>query len=190
MIKKLLFISDVGLAAIVLSTTMIADSHAQAPTPVNCVQGCSSGGTFTVNNITGGTVTTLQGGSWTVTATAADPCVYATKSNVPISYVTTTSIQLVGLSTGKLIYVCSLALIGSTATVFSLTSGTGTACSTTIAAVMGAATATNGMSLTSNGGMTLGSGAGTIAIAPASSELCMIQSGSGTLAGNLTFVQQ
>lgn len=180
MIKKLFIICEVAVAGAALSSFYISEAVAQAPTPVNCVQGCSSGGTSTV----------LQGGAWTVTTLAADPCVYNTKTNIPISYQTTTSLQLVGLSTGKVIYVCSLALIGSTATVFSLTSGIGTACATSAAAVMGSSTATNGISLAANGGLTLGSGAGTVAIAPASSELCIIQSGAGNLSGNITVVQQ
>ena len=159
----------------------VGSAHAQAPTPVICVSGCSLGS---------GTATVLQGGTWTVTTLAADPCVFNTKTNIAISYQTTTSLQLVGLSTGKLIYVCSLALIGSTATVFSLTSGIGTACATSTAAVMGSSTATNGISLAANGGLTLGGGAGTVAIAPASSELCIIQSGAGNLSGNITVVQQ
>ena len=166
--------------ATIISGLDIETAKAQAPTPVICVSGCAAGT---------GTVTANQGGTWTITTLAADPCVFNAKTNLPISYQTATSVQLVGLSTGKLIYVCSLALIGSTATVFSLTSGTGTACATATAAVFGAATATNGVSLTSNGGLTLGGGAGTVAIAPAGSELCIVQSGSGNLSGNLTYVQ-
>ena len=139
----------------------------------------------------GSTCATVAGGALSVNVSNAstDPCVN-TKTNLPISYTTATSIQLVALSGSTKIYVCSLGLIGSTATVFSIIGGTGTACATSAVAIMGAATATNGMSLTTNGGLTLGSGLGTIAVTGAGSELCIVLSGGGTLSGNLTFVQQ
>ena len=209
MIKKLFVICEVAAAGAALSSFYIYDANAQAPTPVICVSGCSAG-SGTVNAQIIGTVplptgaatsanqttqiTILQGiltgvtgsvpsGTNTIGFISADPCSQATKTNIAISYVTTTSLQVVGLSTGKVIYVCSLSLIGSTATVFSLTTGTGTACATSAAAIMGAATATNGISLAANGGLTLGSGFGTIALSASGAELCIVQSGGGVIAG-------
>jgi len=120
----------------------------------------------------------------------ADPCMFTAKSNLAVSVQTAISVQLVALSTGTTIYVCSLSLIGSTATVFSITTGTGTACATSTAAVFGTATATNGISLATNGGLTLGNGGGTVGLGASGAELCLIQSGGGTLAGNLTYVQK
>ena len=46
------------------------------------------------------------------------------------------------------------------------------------------------MSLAANGGVTLGNGAGTIAVTAASSELCTLQSNAVYVSGNLTYVQQ
>ncbi len=103
---------------------------------------------------------------------------------------TTASVQLVALSGSTKIYVCSLALIGSTATVFSVIGGTGSACGTSAVAIMGSSTATNGMSLALNGGLTLGNGNGTVASTAAGSELCLVQSGAGNISGNLGVVQQ
>jgi len=186
MIKKLFVICEVAAAGAALSSFYIYDANAQAPVPVICVSGCAAG-SGTVNALIVGS---LPSGTNTIGFISADPCSQATKTNIAISYVTTTSLQVVGLSTGKVIYVCSLSLIGSTATVFSLTTGTGTACATSAAAIMGAATATNGMSLIANGGLTLGSGFGTIALSASGAELCIVQSGGGVIAGNLTYVQQ
>lgn len=122
----------------------------------------------------------------------ADPCMFQAKTNLAVNVATAVSVQLVGLSTGQTIYICSLSLIGSTATVFSLTYGTGTACATSPTAVIGGATATTsvGLSLAANGGLTLGNGQGTVALTGSGAELCLIQSGSGVIAGNLTYIQQ
>jgi hypothetical protein len=118
-----------------------------------------------------------------------DPCSYAAKTNLPISFQTTSITQQIALSGSTKIYVCSLSLIASAATVFSVTGGTGTNCGTP-AALIGTTSATHGLSLAANGGMTLGNGAGTVAVTAAGSELCLVQSGAGDLVGNLTYVQQ
>ena len=167
------------------------------------------GGTWSVT--ASGTVSALQSGPWSTTVTnanangqatmansspvalasnqsVADPCMFQVKTNVPVSVTTSASVQLVALSGSTKIYVCSLGLIGATATVFSITGGTGTACATSAVAIMGAATATNGMSLTTNGGLTLGNGGVTVASTAAGSELCII--GGTGISGNLTVVQQ
>ena len=122
-----------------------------------------------------------------------DPCSsQLTKTNVPISMTGTTTIKLVSLSSAKQIYVCSFSVIASAATVFSLADGTkvSTECDTTAEAVIGATTATHGLSLAANGGMTFGAGSGTVArTTTAAHDLCLFQSGSGDLSGNLTYVQ-
>lgn len=122
----------------------------------------------------------------------ADPCSLGNKTNLPISQNGTSSVQLVGLSGSTVIYVCSLSLIAAGATTVVLTTGTGTACVTGNAAVIGDTTANiaNGLSLAANGGLTLGNGAGTIAKGAASSELCMTLGTNVRMSGNLTYVQQ
>lgn len=121
-----------------------------------------------------------------------DPCSLGTKTNLPISQNGTSSVQLIALSGSTVIYVCSLSLIAAGATTVVLTTGTGTACVTGNAAVLGDTTANiaNGLSLAANGGLTLGNGAGTVAKGAASSELCMTLGTNVRMSGNLTYVQQ
>lgn len=121
----------------------------------------------------------------------ADVCSLNAKTNLPISQNGTSSVQLIALSGSTKIYVCSLSLIAAGATTVALTTGTGTACVTGNAAVIGTTTASiaNSISLAANGGLTLGNGAGTVAIGAASSELCMILGTSVFVSGNLTYVQ-
>lgn len=125
----------------------------------------------------------------------ADPCMFQAKTNVPFSSASGTFAVVTGVSAKK-IYVCSLSLIINTpAVAVSLAEGSGTTCGTSNqAAVIGVATngtAANGMSLAVNGGLTLGNGGGTIAAtATAADYLCIFQSGTTQIAGNLTYVQQ
>jgi hypothetical protein len=126
--------------------------------------------------------------------TAADPCVGTAKTNVPISTASGTTALVTGVSAKK-IYVCSLALIAPSAVSVSLSEGSSSTCGTSNqAAVIGVATngtAANGMPLAANGGLTLGNGGGTIAAtATAANYLCLFQSGTAQIAGNLTYVQQ
>lgn len=126
--------------------------------------------------------------------TAGDPCMFQAKTNVPISTASGTTALVAGVSAKK-VYVCSLSLISPTAVSVSLSEGSGTTCGTSAqAGVIGVATngtAANGMPLAANGGLTLGNGGGTVAAtATAANYLCLFQSGTAQLAGNLTFVQQ
>jgi hypothetical protein len=123
-----------------------------------------------------------------------DPCTFQTKTNVPISTASGTTALVTGVSAKK-VYVCALALIAPSAVSVSLAEGSSATCGTSNqAAVIGVATngtAANGMPLAANGGLTLGSGTGTVAqTATAANYLCLFQSGTAQLAGNLTFVQQ
>jgi hypothetical protein len=174
--------TDVGLVVAVANTNAnlatnadsvaaVAAGAAGAGSPVNSAGYCWNGST------------------WDRCKANADPCSYAAKTNLPISFQTTSITQQIALSGSTKIYVCSLSLIASAATVFSITGGTGTNCGTP-AALIGTTSATHGLSLAANGGMTLGNGAGTVAVTGAGSELCLVQSGSGDLVGNLTYVQQ
>lgn len=122
----------------------------------------------------------------------ADPCMFQAKTNLPISQNGTSSVQLIALSGSTSIYVCSLSIIAAGTTTVAFTTGTGSACVTGNAAVIGSTTANiaNSMSFAANGGLTLGNGQGTIAKGAASSELCMINGSNVYVSGNLTYVQQ
>lgn len=126
--------------------------------------------------------------------TAADPCMFQAKTNVPISTASGTTAVVTGVSAKK-IYVCSLNITAAAAVSVSLSEGSSSTCGTSAqAAVIGVATsgtAANGIALSANGGLTLGNGGGTIAsTATNANYLCIFQSGTVQIAGNLTFVQQ
>jgi hypothetical protein len=126
--------------------------------------------------------------------TAADPCMFQAKTNVPISTASGTTAVVTGVSAKK-IYVCSLSLIANAAVAVSLSEGSSSTCGTSAqAAVLGVATngtAANGLSLAANGGLTLGNGGGTVAATATNANyLCLFQSGTVQIAGNLTYVQQ
>jgi hypothetical protein len=123
-----------------------------------------------------------------------DPCSNGTKTNVRISSASGTFAVVTGVSAKK-IYVCSLALVAPSAVSVSLAEGSSSTCGTSNqAGVIGAATnesSSNGMAIAANGGLTLGTGTGTVAAtATAANYLCVYQSGTAQLAGNLTYVQQ
>jgi hypothetical protein len=121
-----------------------------------------------------------------------DPCSYAAKTNFAIASAAAEP-QLVAPSGTTQVYVCSLSLIiGTPAVTVSLVGGTGAACTTgTPVAALGSTTAANGMSLAVNGGLTLGNGLGTVVrTTTAGHGLCILQSGTTPIAGNITYVQQ
>lgn len=126
--------------------------------------------------------------------TAADPCMFQAKTNVAISTASGTTAVVTGVSAKK-IYVCSLSLVAATAISVSLSEGSSSTCGTSNqAAVLGVATsgtAANGIALAANGGLTLGNGGGTVAATATNANyLCLFQSGTAQIAGNLTYVQQ
>jgi len=129
-----------------------------------------------------------------VNATAGDPCMFQAKTNVPISTASGTVAVVTGVSAKK-IYVCSLSLVAAGAISVSLAEGSSSTCGTSAqAAVLGVATngtAANGIALAANGGLTLGNGGGTVAATATNANyLCLFQSGTTQIAGNLTYVQQ
>ena len=189
-------IGAVGTAAVLVGagTTGTGSQCVTAAQDTTTIAGSAPGtaGTPSAN------VITVQGaGSMTpvlVTPSApADPCFASAKTNLAINQNGTSSVQLIALSGSTKIYVCSLFLMtNSTATTFSLTAGTGTACATPTGTVIGPTTANiaNGPNLITGAGLTLGNGGGTIASGVASSELCMVLGSNVYVSGNLTYVQQ
>jgi trimeric autotransporter adhesin len=125
------------------------------------------------------------------TVSSSDPCLGANKTNVAIA-TSSGTVQLVAPSGSTQVYVCSFSLISAAAAVVNLVGGTGATCTTgTPVAALGSTTAASGASLAANGGLTFGSGIGTaVRTTTAGHGLCLIQSGTVALAGNITFVQQ
>ena len=125
--------------------------------------------------------------------TSLDPCAYAVKTTYPVLITGTTTVKIVGEVAAQQVYICSVALIASAATVMSIADGTKTSteCDTAAHAIFGQTTATHGMSLAANGGFTVSGGNGTVgSTATAAHDVCIFQSGSGDISGNITVVQQ
>jgi len=120
-----------------------------------------------------------------------DPCQYSTKTNAAIA-TSSGTVQLVAPSGSTQVYVCSVSLIAAATAVVNLVGGTGATCTTgTPVAALGSTTAASGMSLAANGGLTFGNGGATVVrTTTAGHGLCLIQSGTTALAGNITYVQQ
>jgi hypothetical protein len=122
---------------------------------------------------------------------ATDPCTTLAKTSVAISQ--TGTAKLVTKTSAKKNYICSIMVVGADAENISLVEGTkvSTECDTSTAAIIGSTTAGNGPNLAANGGFTLGSGGYTIAAGANNNfDVCLFQSGSGRVAGVLTYVQQ
>jgi hypothetical protein len=119
-----------------------------------------------------------------------DLCNQRVKTNLSIATVSSNLQLIAGVSSEK-ISICSISLIVGSSTIVSLIEGTGTNCVTTNeAAVIGSTTPTLGLSLAANGGLTYGSGHGTVAATVTTANgLCVQQSTAALISGNLTYVQ-
>jgi len=137
----------------------------------------------------------MAGASPTVLPTdqqMADPCTFRRKTNITID----STALLIGLGTGvanQKWSICSASVIVSSATKINFVEGVTPNCSsssTAHAAIIGSTNSGRGLSLADNGGLTYGSGMGTVAASQYSSGyLCMTQSGTATLGGNIAVVQ-
>lgn len=125
----------------------------------------------------------------TVSATAVDPCQGATVDSVNISQ--TTNTLLVARQGARYLFICSYTVVGADAENLSFVEGTGTTCGTGTAAVVGGATAAAGMNFAANGGASSAGGPTWIARThTAGTDLCLLQSGSGRVAGSLKYAFQ
>lgn len=172
---------NTSLASIVTNTTGIA-------TAANQTAANTSLATIATN--TGAAIPT-QAVTVPIGGVTNDPCQYATKTNAAIA-TSSGTVQLVAPSGSTQVYVCSFSLIAASTAVVNLVGGTGATCTTgTPVASVGSTTAGNGMSLAANGGLTFGNGGATATrTTTAGHGLCLIQSGTTALAGNITYVQQ
>lgn len=124
------------------------------------------------------------------TFVSADPCQNAAKTTAAFSSSSGGPVSIVALSGSTKVYICAIAAITDTAIKLSFIDGTGGSCASAQHALIGSTTAANGMSLAANGGFTLGSGNGTVAVTAAASAFCFLQSGTSLVAGTVSYVQQ
>jgi hypothetical protein len=131
----------------------------------------------------------LQNGGTTAIALIGDPCQTSNKTSTPISQATSTKLFF-GTSSKKN-YICSIVSAGSDAENVSLIEGTGANCSGSTAAIIGGTTAANGINFAANNGFALGNGAAFVASGFTNNlDVCLLQSGTGRVAGVMTYVQQ
>lgn len=123
------------------------------------------------------------------TAAIGDPCRTNAKVYVPISQ--TANTQLLAGTSAKKTYICHIIVVAADAENISLVSGTGSVCATSTAAVIGSTTAAAGPNLSANGGFSIGTGVGSVAVSAVNADnVCLFQSGSGRVAGVMTYVAQ
>jgi hypothetical protein len=111
-------------------------------------------------------------------------------SSAPFS--SASSFQLITASNSNmLIYICSFGAGSIGGSDFSVVEGTGTTCGTNTKALFGGTTAAAGMGLAANGVYDLGSGTGlTWKTVVPGDNVCIIASGTGPLAGSVSYTQQ
>jgi hypothetical protein len=168
----------------------------------NGTGGGGSGGVSSVIDTTGSgnldneVKAPLATGTNVIGYTSADVCAQGvSKQAAAFSITSATTQSLVSATGSKKIYICSISMIAGSAdnVNFYDVASAGACSSAATDAVIGAVsnTAANGLNFAANGGLTLGSGAGVVALTPTvNSTLCVVTSSSGPLAGNLTYVQQ
>jgi hypothetical protein len=128
--------------------------------------------------------------SGTVTVSQSDPCASGNaKTVVPIGITANTKI-LTGVSAKKW-YVCSINLVVGAATNVALVEGTGSTCGSSTAGMAGGATAATGWNFAANGGLTQGSGTGTLTVtATAADDVCIFVSAANQTSGFVSAVNQ
>lgn len=114
------------------------------------------------------------------------PAVADTFKSVSVTSATTTLLAT-GVS-GRHVRITSLNLVSAIANNVALISGTGATCGTGTAGIAGGTTAANGWNFAANGGLTLGSGLGTVMQTAATGDsVCIVTSSIGPLAGSISY---
>lgn len=99
----------------------------------------------------------------------------------------TTTLMVTGVS-GRHVRICSVNLVTAIANNVAMISGTGATCGTGTTGVAGGTTAANGWNFAANGGLTVGSGLGTVMQTTATGDsICIITSAAGPLAGTIAY---
>jgi hypothetical protein len=123
----------------------------------------------------------------------SDPCTFLQKTNQSITFSGAGTIVFVLPIAGKRVFICSIVLMSSAATTLSIAEGQGTTCAApNQAGMIGVGTnvaASGGLSFPANGGLTLGNGTGSVTqTANINTNVCLYNTGSATIAGNVTYV--
>lgn len=190
------------------SAVNVAQINAVTPLMGNGVTGTGSQRVTIASDNTAFTVNSAQSGTWTVqpgntpnttswlvktndgtNTQLLDPCQSATKLYQTISQ--TTNTQLFAGTSAKKTYVCHIMVVGADAENISLVAGTGSVCATNTVAVVGSTTAAAGPNLSANGGFSIGQGGFSVAASTVNADnICLFQSGSGRVAGVMSYVAQ
>jgi hypothetical protein len=121
--------------------------------------------------------------------TVPDPCTFRAKTYVPINSSTAATTQLVAASASNKLYVCSLHMITNAANNVAFVEDDTSACASPTAGIIGGTTSGTGYILAANGGLTLGSGNGTVGVTAATNRyVCLITSAATQLSGGLSYV--
>lgn len=121
------------------------------------------------------------------------PCKNEAKSFASIDIVTATTTLIVTGVSSQHVYICSVALVSAGANNVAFVAGTGATCATSTAGMAGGATAAEGYNFAANGGLTLGSGDGTVMSTNVSGgatgdSVCIITSAAVQLSGVIGYV--
>ncbi len=196
--------------AVVLSPspTSVIIANQASPQSVLCT-GCSAATVVTIQTIVASPINVtvanvnsngqqaMTGSSPVVLASdqaVGDKCTFLAKTTTPISTSATNGTVVVG-SAGKQVYICAVHAIMAAANIISVVEGTtGSAwgCGTGTKAIFGHPTnAASGESYAANGGMTYGSGTGTVGqTTAASNSVCLFTNSAALVGGNISYVQQ
>ena len=121
-------------------------------------------------------------------AQPADPCSLGHKTNVAISE--SASAVIIPGQAGTRTFLCFVFLGTAGAQNISIVEGTGAVCATNQLIIMGGPGAT-GPPSQANGTITLGGGGATIGLSTVTgNDVCLLQSASGLVAGNMIYVRQ
>jgi hypothetical protein len=113
-----------------------------------------------------------------------DPCTSKHPTTVPISVAADTAV--ISASASNYTWICGGTLVASAAEVVSIWEGTGTACGTGSAALVGSTTEANGMSFAANGGTLV---IGPMAGISTNVDVCVRLNGTSRVSGFLSVVQ-
>ena len=103
------------------------------------------------------------------------------------SFATSASAIVAHAAGANRLFICGIVLVSSAAQSVSIVEGTGAACVTSPAAVLGSTDAANGIPVSANGGMSSIAPFPWLATRTAGNNLCLLLSGSGRVSGVITY---
>lgn len=101
----------------------------------------------------------------------------------------TADTAVITATASQYVYICSIILVAGAAEVVSIWEGTGTACGTSSAAMLGSTTEANGLSVAANGGFSAVNGLPFLRTASTNVDVCVRQSGSNRVSGVITYAK-